>query len=200
MNKNTIFGEDHFIDSTMINLMKQRRWKVSKTIENLKRGNYSVVDNQGVSVTIHFVECLEKEFADLEAKLAESKEKINKMLECYDNMLNAFDNVQKENEQLKQQLAEKEEINRLVNEQLADKDKELKYFKKQARRFNNEAQKYYEDAYCNDFHNQDKISFAVERLEKVKEFCGKVWGIEHAEEVIEEYVDNKIAELKKEMK
>ena len=44
---------------------------MSKTIENLKSGNYSVVDNQGVSVTIHFVECLEKEFADLEAKLAE---------------------------------------------------------------------------------------------------------------------------------
>ena len=48
---------------------------MSKTIENLKSGNYEVVDNQGVSVTQHFIECLEKEFADLEAKLAESENK-----------------------------------------------------------------------------------------------------------------------------
>ena len=37
---------------------------MSKTIENLKSGNYSVVDNQGVSVTEHFVECLEKELGN----------------------------------------------------------------------------------------------------------------------------------------
>ena len=49
--------------------------KMSKTIENLKSGNYKVVDNQGVSVTQHFIEYLEKEFADLEAKLAESEKK-----------------------------------------------------------------------------------------------------------------------------
>ena len=48
---------------------------MSKTIENLKSGNYKVVDNQGVSVTQHFIEYLEKEFADLEAKLAESEKK-----------------------------------------------------------------------------------------------------------------------------
>ena len=37
---------------------------MSKTIENLKSGNYEVVDNQGVSVTNHFIECLEKELAN----------------------------------------------------------------------------------------------------------------------------------------
>lgn len=36
-----------------------------KTIENLKSGNYEVVDNQGVSVTNHFIECLENEIKDL---------------------------------------------------------------------------------------------------------------------------------------
>ena len=41
--------------------------------ENLKSGNYEVVDNQGFSVTQHFIECLEKEFANLEAKLKESE-------------------------------------------------------------------------------------------------------------------------------
>ena len=46
---------------------------MNKILESLKSGNYEVVDNQGVSVTQHFIECLEKEFADLEAKLAESE-------------------------------------------------------------------------------------------------------------------------------
>ena len=48
---------------------------MSKTLENLRTGKYEVVDNQGVSVTQHFIECLEKEFADLEAKLKESENK-----------------------------------------------------------------------------------------------------------------------------
>ena len=48
---------------------------MSKTLENLRTGKYEVVDNQGVSVTQHFIECLEKEFADLEAKLKESEKK-----------------------------------------------------------------------------------------------------------------------------
>ena len=52
---------------------------------------------------------------------------------------------------------------------LAEKDEEIAYLTKQVNKFNNEAQKYFEDAYCNDFHNQDKISFAVEKLEQVKE-------------------------------
>lgn len=55
-----------------------------------------------------------------------------------------------------------------LKQQLAEKDKEIEYYKKQVKKFNNEAQKYFEDAYCNDFHNQDKISFALEQLEKVK--------------------------------
>ena len=42
---------------------------MSKTIENLKSGNYEVVDNQGVSVTNHFIECLEKELFVLEEQL-----------------------------------------------------------------------------------------------------------------------------------
>ena len=51
---------------------------MSKIIENIKTGNYEVVDNQGVSVTGHFTQCLEKEFADLEAKLAEKEKEIEK--------------------------------------------------------------------------------------------------------------------------
>lgn len=36
-----------------------------KTLENFKSGNYEVVDNQGVSVTNHFIKCLENEIKDL---------------------------------------------------------------------------------------------------------------------------------------
>ena len=50
---------------------------------------------------------------------------------------------------------------------LAEKEKEIAYLTKQVKKFNNEAQKYFEDAYCNDFHNQDKISFAVDILEEL---------------------------------
>ena len=70
---------------------------------------------------------------------------------------------------IKTRVREKEEL----KEQLAEKDKELAYMTEQAKKFNNEAQKYFEDAYCNDFHKQDKISFALEQLEKVKEFVGR---------------------------
>lgn len=64
---------------------------MNKIIDNIKSGNYEVVDNQGVSVTGHFTQCLEKEFADLEAKL-EEKDKQIKELEmafelCYAKML-----------------------------------------------------------------------------------------------------------------
>lgn len=62
-------------------------------------------------------------------------------------------------------MVEREE---LLRQQLAEKDEEIAYLTKQVKKFNNEAQKYFEDAYCNDFHNQDKISFAIEQLEKVK--------------------------------
>ncbi|MBQ2871633.1 hypothetical protein IJE86_08020 [bacterium] len=99
---------------------------MSKTIENLKNGNYEVVDNQGVSVTRNFVECLEKEFADLEAKLAESekknrelhtainlsipnqiamKDEIDRLHTCVDKRIGE---LVEENTELKQQLAEKQ--------------------------------------------------------------------------------------------
>ena len=56
-----------------------------------------------------------------------------------------------------------------LKEQLSEKEKEIAYMTKQAKKFNNEAQKYFEDAYCNDTIYQDKISFALEELEKAKE-------------------------------
>ena len=56
---------------------------MSKTLENLRTGKYEVVDNQGVSVTQHFIECLEKEFAGLEAKLAEMQNEKDELISKY---------------------------------------------------------------------------------------------------------------------
>ena len=89
----------------------------------------------------------------------EKRENCNEWLTMKDN-----ENLQYEVNQLKHQLAEKEKEK--------EKEKELEYYKKQTKKFNNEAQKYFEDAYCNDFHTQDKISFCIEQLEKVKEEIG----------------------------
>lgn len=128
----------------------------------------------------------EKQIADLEAKLAE-KEEINKLV----------------NEQLedmeRSKLAWENKYFKL-EKQLADKNKEIEYFKRQARRFNNEAQKYYEDAYCNDFHNQDKVSFAIKKLEKIKEWLEPKYFDNEQIIYLEKIIDNQIEELKKEMK
>ena len=65
-----------------------------------------------------------------------------------DDLKTNYTKLNKRYQELKQQLAEKE---------------------RQVKKLNNEAQKYFEDAYCNDSIYQDKISFCIEQLEKVKE-------------------------------
>ena len=95
---------------------------------------------------------------------------------------------------------------------LAEKDEEIAYLTKQVKKFNNEAQKYFEDAYCNDFHNQDKISFAIGQLKKVKEKIQEdresLIHYNNASEVViaaaflcdcKNFIDNQIEELKKEI-
>ena len=100
------------------------------------------------------------------------------------------------------------EENQQLKQQLAEKEKEIAYFTKQVKKFNNEAQKYFEDAYCNDFHNQDKISFALEQLEQIrKEFEIKFKGCKWEDKMLvgkfcnitNEIIDNQIEELKKEI-
>ena len=92
-----------------------------------------------------------------------------------------------------------------LKQQLAEKDKEIEYYKKQAKKLNNEAQKYFEDAYCNDFHNQDKISFALEQLEQIrKEFEIKFKGCKWEDKMLvgkfcnitNEIIDNQIKAIK----
>ena len=80
---------------------------------------------------------------------------------------------------------EKTEENNQLKQQLVEKEKELAYMTKQAKKFNNEAQKYYEDAYCNSFQNQK----AIAELKKVKNFVdGRTYCAD--------YINKRIQELK----
>ena len=93
--------------------------------------------------------------ADLEAKLAEYQN---------DGVGDVIINSGKKIKELQQQLVEEKNRNKKLN---------------------HEAQKYYEDAYCNDFQNQT----AIAELEKVKEY----W-LKH--EDIGYYIDKQIKSLK----
>lgn len=120
---------------------------MSKTIDNIKCGNYEVVDNQGVSITRHFTQCLEKEFADLEAKLEEKEKEKDYYQDLYFKIVEQF-------------------------------QQRVKYFSEQ---------------------DQDKISFAIAELEKVKEHFINIktptLGVIRRAEMIM-YIDNQIKQLK----
>lgn len=139
----------------------------------------------------------DKTIADLEAKLAESEEYNQMLLEEKGGYIDLVSGYSKKCKNYEQQLAEKE--------------KEIAYMTKQAKKFNNEAQKYFEEVCCKE-NNQDKISFCIEQLEKVRDsvldFSNGYWkhfvknGKEYMmssdlESCLEEYIDNQIEELKK---
>ena len=113
-------------------------------IERYKLSDVEIISNK------------DQQLADLEAKLAESEDCNNMLYKCLTEKDIEIETKKEENAELQKQLAEKEE--------------EIAYITKQVKKFNNEAQKYFEDAYCNDFHNQDKISFAVEVLKIAQDY------------------------------
>ena len=82
--------------------------------------------------------------------------------------------------------------NSKLKQQLVEKEKELAYMTKQAKKFNNEAQKYYEDAYCNSFQNQK----AIAELERLKEEFNGAFSFSTQQEMFDKYIDQQIAELK----
>lgn len=122
------------------------------------------------------------EIADLKAKLAESEKRFQEHKQTDSKTIQEQSDLI---EQLKQQLAEKE---------------------KQIKKLNYEAQKYYEDAYCNYFHEKDKASFAVEQLEKVKKqlrqdvnITAPISEIKKLKDYlisVDDYIDNQIKLLK----
>ena len=75
-----------------------------------------------------------------------------------------------------------------LEEKLAEKEEQLKYYETLLKR------------QCNECKNQDKISFAVEQLEKVKEWVKKRFeeiSCIYEEDAIE-YINNQIKQLKEE--
>ena len=111
----------------------------------------------------------DKKISDLEAKLAESKEQLIAMNE-------KSNKIKKESYYLKQQLAEKEK----ENNELEFIVEEIEQFAwEQLNNDNFDKYKAYDEMYTKikqltknspyEEHNKDKISFALEQLEKVKE-------------------------------
>lgn len=157
-----------------------------------------MVDNQnniqlGYEAIVNLLNQQNKQIADLEAKLAESEKRL---VNCVD--FDTWQKTAKENNELKQQLAEKEKeisnLKGLINE----RDKQIKNLKTNKKR-------------VVEHKNNVKISFTLEQLEKVKKkFNGKRPIDDLANEVglelsytatqIQKYINNQIEELKKEMK
>ena len=165
-------------------------------------------------VSNDFVKGLTDKIADLEAKLAESEEKL-KAMETLREMVNEdsklnyrryIDTLAK-NEQLEQQLAEKEEQlnnseqkclichkdqeNEQLKKQLAEKEKDLII---KCRTIEVLVKK-------NEKNNQDKISFCIEKLVDVRSFVSDATEIKEPDYTkVCNYIENQIKELKKGMK
>lgn len=164
----------------------------------------------------------EKKIANLEAKLAESEKQVKHWRDLYNDRDKQFQSVRQRyhllnklqsnydkkdklhlaymqclelvelNEKLEQQLAEKEKEIEIMKQTLIDREETIVFADKTIKGLNLN-------------HNQDKISFAVEQLKKVKaEFVNKVSPVklsytEYVQEVFNK-LNNQIEELKKEIK
>ena len=182
------------LDSPEIRYSLEKYEDLSKKFEMINKEplNCSQIEN-GMSLCI----IQKSRIKELEAKLAEhneyfrsfSCENFNEFQDFISTFMLTPHEEQTLIKELKQQLAEKDkrihEVENTFNvsaialaekfkkikelkQQLAEKEKEIEYLTKQAKRFNNEAQKYFEDAYCNDAIYQDKISFATQNLENLR--------------------------------
>ena len=131
-----------------------------------------------------FLKCVEektKENDKLKQQLEQANEIINNPNTLIAQQQELIESLNKQLDERGKQLADKQNTIDEINKEFvqavhdwkalcAEKDKELAYMTKQAKKFNNEAQKYYEDAYCNNFQNQK----AIAELEKVKEKISKL--------------------------
>ena len=148
---------------------------------------------------LHLLECeadeKDKKISDLEARLAESEHRNEQLVDALNGEVFINYKLPMENAQLKQQLAEKKkEISEYVkivddlHKQLSDKCD-----------------------FCDKTHRQNKISFAIQQLEKVKkEFNERkleyitmetkthIYGLRI--DRINELIDNQIKQLKEMMK
>ena len=145
--------------------------------------------------------------SDLEAKLAESETDKKALISDYENRITKHQELmswlEHNNEELKQQLAEKDAEIRVVysfRKQKCDNlQNALAEKERQVKKLNLEAQKYFEDAYCNDSIYQDKISFAVDILEELADcsnYINSKLDFESGSYVSEKSIRDKIKYLK----
>ena len=184
-----------------------------KTIDEINEGFLSAIKDWK-----QLVEIEKAEKAQLKQQLAKREKELTKLKS--DNHALISNNAYQEAdifefnsriEQLQQQLAEKEQTitnliedsgasKKFLKKQLAEKDKLIEFYINSGKEQCEEINKLNHRAlnYCDviDKANEDKISFTVEKLEKVKEVCGQVWGMEYEIEAVEDYIDNQIKQLK----
>ena len=201
----------------------------------------------GDKVKIICTDCFNK-ISDLEAKLAESEKNVEFYKERYseattsaygaDLMAKDYQwHLEKEIQELKQQLAESKEEIKVIDEdrqfkaemwtrfadkckelekQLAEKEKELNDWKDGTiickwtdaeNKVKELEQQLAEKEELIMFSDRtvkglvlakeiDKISFAVEQLEKVKEYFNGMFSISVQQEMFDDYIDNQIKQLK----
>ena len=150
--------------------------KKSQKLALYEKTNYVTLLNKEMDSLVD--DYAKRRISDLEAKLAESKEQVEIVEKEQSELLMTIFNSHKENFELKQQLAEKKkEYKESVEKILSSRDKFILEY------------------------NQDKISFCIEQLDKVKEFVKETSGIVGHEWRIDrfrvlEQIDNQIASLK----
>ena len=187
-----------------IKLSEQRK----KMLEDLSTKNWELEQQLAEKETE--IKSLSSEISSLEQDLTHYKGEVynlkDQLAEKENTITNLIEDSNASKELLKKQLNEQAGLCEEFRFQLAEKDKEIEYLNKQARKFNNEAQKYFEDAYCNDSIYQDKISFCIEwlencRLNLIKLLNKKrVYLDSSTTDEMDDLFDNQIEELKKEMK
>ena len=151
----------------------------------------------------------DQKIADLEAKLAESEKDKLMWQEMYKNADRQNKEIcetdiyplQEENEQLKQQLSEKNEIIDWQNGIVEGVKQEEELLAQKLKSLGVDC---IED--LGKEHNQEKISFAVEKLEKVRHILLGHYNrtiykcVKEVCRDIDKQIDNQIKQLKKEMK
>lgn len=146
---------------------------------------------------IKVIEEKDQKIADLEAKLAESE----KTREYFADRVEKADREIKENYKNYNKLVE--EYNEL-KQQLAESEEDVDKLKSIIGRLTYYLDKFNyvgEHPFYNTTRDQDKVSFAVERLEKVsQDFSMRVGITDNNIDLLNEVIDNQIEELKKEIK
>lgn len=207
----------NFTESIITQMVKARNEDEFKAIcERIQE----FIEREGIDICFainqnELLDCLDEhkklklQIADLEAKLAEMQCKSYMLYSMlYKTLENqGCENIASQIDQMTDYTFEKEADWFKGNRNYDQLKQQLEEEKNRSKKLNHEAQKYYEDAYCNNFQNQT----AIEELEKVKEKVlqetnrveeiysdGLQSGFNCCYVFTREIIDQQIAELKEE--